>query len=119
MGGALKKLGKNILKLTGKDTDANKKAAKIQADAIKQSSEAQARDSMYAAQAAQNQIEATAAQNAARQQAQDLLGRPMETATVDLSDGSDEGDDLLGRRRGGVRAQYRNGGSSNSGLVVR
>lgn len=120
MGKALKSLGKGVMKLVGVDIDANKNAAKLQAQATKEASDRVSADSMAQAQAAQQQIEATAAQNAARAQANDLLNRPMETAEVDLSDGSsDDPDDLLGRKRGGIRNTYRSGGGASAGLVVR
>ncbi len=119
MGKALKKVGKGLQKLVGMDIDAGKDATNRQAAAIEASSKQQAQDSMYAAQAAQQQLEASAAQNAAREAASDLLGRPMESATVDMSDGaSDDEEDLLGRKRGGVRNTYRGSGSSNAGLQL-
>lgn len=118
--GFIKRDIKRSLKYVGVDPDANKKAAQLQAQATKEASDRVSADSMAQAQAAQQQIEATAAQNAARAQANDLLNRPMETAEVDLSDGgSDEADDLLGRKRGGVRNTYRTGGGASAGLVVR
>lgn len=122
MGKVFKKIDKAAGKLIGIDKDGAKEAANAQAKATKEASEAVARDALYAAQANQNAIEATQAQNAARAKAQDLLGRPMETAEVDLANTddptSDDDADLLGRKRGGIRQTYRRSASANSGLVL-
>lgn len=104
-------------KLVGIDRKGLKKSALEQSQAIKDASDATSRDAAFAAQANQQQIETTAAQNTARQQAQDLLGKPMETATVDLGP-SDDDEDMLGRKKGGVRNTYQSGGGAQAGLVV-
>lgn len=110
---------KEHLKWVGVDMDANKKAAQDQAKAIRESSDRVAADNLLAAQANQAAIEATQAQNAARAGAADLLNRPMDTASVDLSkEDADLGDeDLLGRRRS-IRNSYRAPRGGSSGLLV-
>ena len=118
MGNFLKGIDKAAGRLIGIDKDANGKAAKMQAQATRDAAAQVANDNAFAVQANQNQIEAQAAQAIARQKANDLLGRPMETATVDLSDASsDDGEDLLGRKRS-TRSTYRSSGKPQSGLVV-
>lgn len=114
------KILKGVGKLVGLDMDGAKKASKEQAAATLKASEAVSQDNLLQAKAAQGQMEATQAQNAARAAATDLLGRPMDTADVDLTDGAgDDEDDLLGRKRGSVRNTYRQAnGSANSGLAL-
>jgi len=121
MGGVVKKVVGGVGKIFGIDQSAATKASKEQAQATRDASAQVAQDNAYAAQANAQQIQAQSDQAAARQRANDLLGKPMQTADVDLSqnDGTpDDGsaDDLLGLKKGGVRGTYRN--RSNSGLKV-
>lgn len=78
-----------------------KKAAKIQAKAIKESARAQALQAGYQAESAAQQQSLAGQQRSAQQSAEELLSTPMESATVDLA--TDEGDasseDLITRRR--------------------
>lgn len=109
---------KGLGKLVGIDMSAATKAAKAQANATNAATQQAVQSANYQAEAAANQIKATQDQNAARQAANDLLSRPVETANVDLNTDSttdDAGDDLLGRKRT-RRAAYRD--TSNSGLNV-
>lgn len=116
MGGIFKKIDKAAGKLIGIDKDGAKKAANIQAQATRDAADQVSRDNLFAAQAASQQQDALRTAERARSTAADLLNRPMETASVDLSEGSTEEEtDLLGRRRGGTRASYRGG---QTGLVV-
>lgn len=123
MGKTISKLGGKVFggldKLVGIDREGANKAAKAQAAATKAAADQVAQDNKYAAQANVQSIQATADQAAARAAANDLLGRPMDSADVDLSQTGDESDDedLLGRKKGGVRGTYQGGGVS-SGLSL-
>lgn len=118
MGGIFKKIDKAAGKLIGIDKDAAKKAANAQAKAYTDSADMVAKDNRAAAAASQAAIEADRAQEIARQSATDLLGKPMQTATVDLSDASAEEEDDLLTRRGSRRNAYRSTSGGNTGLVL-
>lgn len=88
-----------------KDTE---RAAKEQARATRDAALLAQGDNLAAVQANQNQIEAAQAQRIAAQNAADLLGKPMESASVDLASTDEEDDgDLLTRKRS-TRSKYRN-----------
>lgn len=112
------KIAKGVLKLVGVDMDGNKKAAQEQAKAIRDSTAVASKDALLAAQAAQSSIENAQALAKASKDASDLLGKPLESANVELGlDDEEEGDALLGGKRR-TRAAYQAAGRSGSGLIV-
>lgn len=104
MGGVLKPVGK----LFGFDSDAAKKAAEQQANAIRDTNAAQMRQAQDQAAAAQSQQEAAIAQRNAMQQAQVDMQAP-ESPDVDVTPAA--GDDEATRKRK-PREQFQSGGGT-------
>lgn len=94
-----------------------KKAAKEQAAATREAARLQSQSANYQAEAAAQQMTLAQEQHQQQQLANDLLSKPMDSATVDLAsdDNADEGDDLLTKRRT-TRQTYQS--DRSSGLAV-
>lgn len=83
-----------------------KKAAKIQAKAIKESARSASLAAGYQAESAAQQMSLAGQQRSAQQQAEELLSTPMESATVDLAADEDTGEEDLITRRRTTRQRY-------------
>ncbi|AHB12126.1 hypothetical protein Paz_29 [Xylella phage Paz] len=88
-----------------------KRAAKMQADAIKEQTAATVRQAGLAAEQAASQIRNTMLTETATQYAQTLLGRPMEQVNVRLAPQEQAATTDRTQRQRSVRDTYLSGGS--------
>lgn len=102
--------------LVGINRKDNNQAARDQAAATREAADMAASDSRMQAASAQAQIENQQALAAAQRKANDLLGKPMDAASVELGrDSAEESTDLLGRKG---RSRYQSRTKGNGGLVA-